>query len=75
MSVNDSLNASMWWLPDGFNGVNAQGLGLGRGAPGDDSGANGEEVRDAVLGMSDLETARRVEERNLQVHIFNTHNE
>jgi hypothetical protein len=68
LSVNDSLNAFMGWLPDGFNEFNGQGLGLGRGAPGVDSGADGE----GVLGtsMSDLETARRAEERNLQVHIL-----
>jgi hypothetical protein len=70
MSVNDPLNASMGWLPDGFNGFDGQGLGSGRRAPGVNSGADGEEVKDAVFGMSNLETAQRAEERNLQVHIL-----
>ncbi len=49
-------------------GLTVKILGWGEGRRGGDSGADGE----GVLGtsMSGLETARRAEERNLQVHIL-----
>jgi len=56
VSVNDSVNASLGWLQDGFNG-----LELGRGAEEGGAGGDGERGRDGLIGASNLETMRPTE--------------